>query len=126
MIPPNQDVSLTLLVEPHCFVHATSGITPRKEIGMRREWVASALSRIAPTFRFGPVLVDPQRIRMPIPNDIHGSWSWDHRSSITDWAEDKVTNTTGDALIPPDPAKAQEGWLRMQPQAADGTSGGQT
>jgi IPT/TIG domain len=117
LIPLNQDVQLTLLVEPHCFVHTTSGLTPRKEIGMRREWVAAALSQIAPTFRFGPVLVDPQRIRMPIPNEIHGTWSWDHRKSITDWAEDKVTNTTGDALIPPDPAKAQEGWLRMQPQA---------
>ena len=126
MIPPNQDVPLTLLVEPHSFVHATTGVTPRKEIGMRREWVASGLSKIAPTFRFGPVLVDPQRIRMPIPNEIHGTWSWDHRSNITDWAEDKVTNTTGDALIPPDPAKAQEGWLRMQPQAAEGPSGGQT
>ena len=93
---------------------------------MRREWVASALSKIAPTFRFGPVLMDPQRIRMPIPNEIHGTWSWDHRSSVTDWAEDKVTNTTGDALIPPDPAKAQEGWLRMKPQAPGGSSGGQT
>jgi hypothetical protein len=116
-IPPNQDVLLTLLVEPHSFVHATSGLTPRKEIGMRREWVASALSQISPTFRFGPVLVDPQRIRMPIPNDIHGTWSWDHRTAITTWSEDKITNTTGDALIPPDPAKAQEGWLRLSPQA---------
>jgi hypothetical protein len=124
LIPPNQDVPLTLLVEPHSFVHVTSGITPRKEIGMRREWVAGPLSKIAPTFRFGPVLVDPQRIRMPIPNDIHGTWSWDHRSAITAWAEDKVTNTTGDALIPPDPAKAQEGWLRMTPQAAASSAGG--
>jgi hypothetical protein len=119
MIPPNQDVNLTLLVEPHCFIHATTGITPRKEIGMRREWVASALSKIAPTFRFGPVLCDPQQIRMPIPNEIHGSWSWDHRSSVTQWEEDKVTNTTGDALIPPDPAKAQEGWLRMSETTSD-------
>ncbi len=118
LIPPNQDVPVTLLVEPQCVVHATTGITPRKDIGMRREWVAAALSKIAPTFRFGPVLIDPQRIRMPIPNEIHGAWSWDHRASITAWAEDKVTNTTGDALIPPDPAKAQEGWLRMQPQAS--------
>jgi len=121
LIPPNQDVYLTLLVEPHCFVHATSGLTPRKEIGMRREWIASALSQISPTFRFGPVLVDPQRIRMPVPSEIHGTWSWDHRTTVTDWSEEKVTNTTGDALIPPDPAKAQEGWLRMKPQPSAST-----
>lgn len=112
-IVPNQKVLLTLLMEPHSVVHATVGLVPRKEIGMRREWVAAALSRIAPTFRFGPVLLDPKRIRMPVATDLHGSWSWDHRSDITTWAEEKVINTTGDALLQPDPAKGQEGWLKL-------------
>ena len=34
---PNQDINLTLLVEPHSVVHATAGLLPRKEIGVRRE-----------------------------------------------------------------------------------------
>jgi hypothetical protein len=113
---PNQDINLTLLVEPHSVVHATAGLLPRKEIGVRREWIADALAKISPTFRFGPVLVDPKRLRMPVPNDIHGTWSWDHRSDITTWAEDKVVNDTGDALITDDPAKGQEGWLRLTPE----------
>jgi hypothetical protein len=112
---PSQDVNLTLLVEPHSVVHATAGLLPRKEIGLRREWIADALAKISPTFRFGPVLVDPKRLRMPVPNDVHGTWSWDHRSDITNWAEDKVVNDTGDALVSDDPAKGQEGWLRMSP-----------
>jgi hypothetical protein len=90
---------------------------------MRREWVAGALSKISPTFRFGPVLVDPKRLRMPVPGDIHGSWSWDHRTDITTWSEDKVVNATGDAIIADNPATAQEGWLRMIPQP-DSTQGG--
>jgi hypothetical protein len=65
-IRPNQIVDLTLLVEPHTVVHATSGLLPRKEIGLRREWTSDALSKLSPTFRFGPLLVDPKRIRMPI------------------------------------------------------------
>jgi hypothetical protein len=114
---PNQDIHLTLLLEPHSVVHATAGLLPRKEIGLRREWIADALAKISPTFRFGPVLVDPKRLRMPVPNDIHGTWSWDHRSDITTWTEDKVVNDTGDALITDDPAQGQEGWLRLSPEA---------
>jgi hypothetical protein len=113
---PNQDINLTLLVEPHSVVHATTGLQPRKEIGLRREWIADALAKISPTFRFGPVLVDPKRLRMPIPNDVRGTWSWDHRSDITTWAEDKVVNDAGDAFITDNPANGQEGWLRLSPE----------
>jgi hypothetical protein len=114
-IAPNQDYLLTLLVEPQCVVHATTGLLPRKEIGMRREWVAGALARIAPTFRFGPLLVDPKRIRMPVASEIKGTWSWDHRSDVSTWTEDPVTNSTADPIIPPDPAEGSEGWLKLGP-----------
>lgn len=121
-IQPNQEVALTLLVEPHCVVHATTGLLPRKEIGMRREWIASALAAISPTFRFGPVLVDPKTIRMPVPNEIHGTWSWDHRSDITTWAEDPIVAATQDAHLRPDPATGTEGWMRMSPPPPPGSS----
>ena len=121
-IQPNQEVALTLLVEPHCVVHATTGLLPRKEIGMRREWIASALAAISPTFRFGPVLVDPKTIRMPTPNEIHGTWSWDHRADITTWAEDPIVVATQDAHLRPDPAAGTEGWMRMSPPPPPGNS----
>lgn len=121
-IQPNQEVALTLLVEPHCVVHATTGLLPRKDIGMRREWIATALAAISPTFRFGPVLVDPKTIRMPVPNEIHGTWSWDHRADITTWAEDPIVNATQDAHLRPDPATGTEGWMRMIPPPPPGNS----
>ena len=55
-IQPNQEIALTLLVEPQTVVHATAGLLPSKDIGMRRNWVAAALAILSPTFRFGPVL----------------------------------------------------------------------
>lgn len=119
MIQPNQEVKLTLLVAPHTVVHATTGLLPRKEIGMRREWIADALAKISPTFRFGPVLVDPKNLRMPVPSELTGTWSWDQRADISKWSEDAVTNATSDALFPPDPATATEGWLRFEPQSAN-------
>jgi hypothetical protein len=122
-IQPNQEIALTLLVEPQTNVHATPGMLPSKEIGMRRNWIAAALAALSPTFRFGPVLVDPQTIRMPVSTDIQGSWSWDHRADITTWAENPVVNATDDAQLGPDPATAEEGWLRLTPPAPTGGSG---
>jgi hypothetical protein len=117
-LQPNQEITLTLLVEPQTSVHASTGLLPTKDIGMRRNWVAAALALLSPTFRFGPVLVDPQKIRMPVPTAVPGNWSWDHRASITQWAEAPVVNATQDAQLRPDPATGNEGWLRMQPASS--------
>jgi hypothetical protein len=114
-IRPNQTVNLTLLVEPLTSVHATLGLVPRKQIGMRRSWVQTGLAAIAPTFRFGPVLVDPQHIRMPLPADLNGTWVWDYRSDAAKWNEDPTTNATDAALLSIDPATAIEGWLKLKP-----------
>jgi hypothetical protein len=123
LILPNQEVQITLLVEPQTVVHATAGLLPRKEIGMRREWIAAALAKLAPTFRFGPVLVDPKRIRMPVATELAGTWTWDARADVSNWKEDPVINATTDAILPPDPARGTEGWLRLQsPSPPNGTA----
>ncbi len=123
-IRPNQVIKLTLLVEPHASVHATTGLLPRKDIGMRREWVAPGLAALAPTFRFGPALVDPKTIRLPVPRDISGSWSWDHRTDTVTWAEEAVINARGDATLGADPAEASEGWLKLSPPPPGAPPGG--
>jgi hypothetical protein len=115
LVYPNQDFVLTLLVEPHTLVHATTGLTPRKDVGMRREWVTGGLAKIAPTFRFGPVLIDPQRVRMPIAAELNGSWSWDHRTDVTTWADDPVIHATQEATMADDPPVGSEGWLKLNP-----------
>ena len=115
-IRPGQTIMLTLLMEPHSVVHATSGLLPRKAIGMRRDWVTNGLANIAPTFRFGPVLVDPKRIRMPVASELHGTWSWCHRVDATSWKEDPVVNSLGDGELPRDPVEGQEGWLKLSPE----------
>jgi hypothetical protein len=118
VIRPNQDVRLTLLVEPHTVVHATTGLLPRKEIGMRREWLVPAIGLLAPTFRFGPVLVDPKQLRLPVATDLAGTWTWTHKADVSTWVEEPVTTATQDARLADDPALAEEGWLRLTPQSA--------
>jgi hypothetical protein len=113
---PGQAVPVTLLVVPHAVVHATSGLLPRKELGVRRQWVADALAQIAPNFRFGPVLVDPRTIRMPISTELAGTWSWSHRTDVSQWADQPVVNAASTALITADPVEAEEGWLILHPK----------
>lgn len=121
LLRPGQLVTLTLLMEPHGVVHATSGLLPRKAIGMRREWVANGLANIAPTFRFGPVLVDAKRVRMPVASEIKGTWSWCHRVAPTTWQEDEVVNSRSDAQLPTSPVEGQEGWLKLTPDKPGST-----
>jgi hypothetical protein len=112
---PGVEVPVTLLVVPHAVVHATSGLVPRKDLGMRRQWVADGLSRLAPAFRFGPVLVDPRSIRMPVAADLAGTWTWNHRADVATWSDDPVVNATDDALMSAKVAVAEEGWLTLHP-----------
>jgi hypothetical protein len=76
---------------------------------------------IAPSFRFGPVLVDPLRIRMPVATELNGSWTWNHRRDVIEWVDEPVVNTGDDALIGGDRAIAEEGWLTLHPHQ-DGDS----
>ena len=96
-------------------VNATSGLLPRKEVGVRRQWLADPLARLAPTFRFGPVLVDAKTIRMPVATELPGSWSWSHRADVSQWLDQPVTVATGEALFAADVAAAEEGWLVLHP-----------
>ena len=121
-VRPNQTINLTLLIEPMTTVHATMGRVPRKEIGMRRAWVTSGLAAIAPTFRFGPVLVGPKQIRMPLSTDLNGTWVWDYRADAVAWNESAVTNATDDALLGSDPPTGSEGWLKLTPSPAGGST----
>jgi hypothetical protein len=122
-VRPGQVVTLTLLVEPHTTVHATSGLVPRKEIGVRREWVAPGLGAIAPTFRFGPVLVDPKQVALPLAKDLAGTWTWDHRTDVVQWADDSIVDAGKASGLSATPAVANEGWLKLTPPAPSSGSG---
>ena len=112
-IRPGQRIRLTLLVDPRGAVHVTSGIVPRKKIELMREHIAPALDAMSLTFRVGPVLVDPETIRMPLPAEIKGGWSWVRKVNVTTWQEDPVVKATQDALLPDVPALISEGWLKV-------------
>lgn len=113
-IRPEEDIFLTMLVNVQSSVHVTSGFLPQKEITLLREHWEDAVARIAPTFKVGPVLVDPSSIRMPIdnakPNLI---WKWANKPSTTEWSELPIANSDDLAGLPDGITKAFEGWIKL-------------
>ncbi|MBT4059600.1 MAG: hypothetical protein HOE69_04760 [Euryarchaeota archaeon] len=106
-------VNLTLLMHPQSGVHANCGFLPQKEIVLMREHYEDALERIAPTFKFGPVLMNPEDIVMPSPELKGLRWSWIHRPSYTNWSEKGVNPEAGSLQFHESPPQAIEGWLKL-------------
>jgi Protein of unknown function (DUF3892) len=113
-VQPTTGIDLTLLAVPASEMHCTVGLLPQKDVGMRRDWVSAGLAKLAPNWRYGPVLVDRKATRIPVPSDVHGTWAWHRRPDPTSWTTDAVVNATGTAIIPDDRAAVQYGWISLQ------------
>ncbi|MEU7576636.1 hypothetical protein AB0B50_03405 [Streptomyces sp. NPDC041068] len=121
---PGRALRLTLLMDPAAKVHATSGVLPRKSVDLLRDWFAEDLARLVPSVRVGPVLVDPGTIRMPLMPAPDGDRLWTRRTAPLSWRDDPVVAASQQALLPEVSARAQEGCLRLAPEAREAPEDG--
>jgi hypothetical protein len=123
LVRPGQVVRLTLLMYPSGRVHLTSGILPRKYLQLARDWVAPGVAVISPSVRVGPVLVDPDRIRLPKVSSFPKDQLWTRRDTPNSWKDDPILSATQEALFPTMPANAQEGYIRidLNPRQTNGS-----
>ena len=113
VIHPNQSITLTLLMHPATNVHLTSGIFPRKELQLARDWVAPGMGVIAPSARIGPVLVDPTNVRLPKVSAFPKEQIFTRRDTPSTWKDDPILAATQAALLPDLPSEVQEGYIRI-------------
>jgi hypothetical protein len=122
--PTYSRVRLTLLVDPRGSVHATTGVLPITEMRIPAAFYEPALATIAATFRIGPVLTDPVAVRMPIPADRRGTWSWIARTTpgntAADFASRSIVAADGQARLQDAPPHMVDGWLRFAPDDVEG------
>jgi hypothetical protein len=109
---PGQVITLTVLMAPGGAAYATSGIVPRVRTALARDWIAESLKVLSPTFRLGPVLVDPATVRLPRATGLPVKQVFTRRTDPMTWEDDPVAAVTQDALLPDAPAVTREGWLR--------------
>ena len=107
-------VYLTLLVDPRGAIPVITGSLPTSTTLLAPGPVTEALRNIRIDFRVGPLLVEPGQIKMPIPAEIKGQWSWVARIDVTSWSDPAtigMTNPIADLVSAP-PA-LREGWLSL-------------
>ncbi len=110
-----QRVRLTLLMHPSARVHATTGLLPRKSLELLRDWIMPGMGRIAPSARVGPVLIDPDKVRLPKIAAFGADQSWTRRDSPISWRDDPILSATQAALLPDGGVSVEEGYIRITP-----------
>lgn len=112
-IRPGQTHRLTLLMLPAGRVHLTSGFLPRKALALNDAWVGNGLKRVIPSVRVGPVLVDPEEVRLPKIHLLGDQQQFTRRTGPLTWRDDPIVSATQSALLPRMPHEFQEGWIRI-------------
>ena len=120
-----QTVTLTILMHPAGKCTLTSGILPRKALALARDWVGPGLTRMAPSLRTGPVLVETDldvegQVRLPKVSVFGQGQNFLWRDTPATWRTDAILAATQTALLPDAPSELREGWIRVAPDAPDG------
>ncbi len=122
---PGQTITLTVLMAPGGWVHATCGLLPRVTTSLARDWIAQALKTLLPTFRVGPLLLDPATARVAKSTGLPKQQVFTARTNPSTWQDNPISPATQDALLPDQPAVTKEGWLRVvMPSSSDGSGAG--
>ena len=115
--PNYATTTLTMLLDPRGTVHATTGILPTATMTVPPVFFADALTQMGVTFRIGPLLTDPAAVRLPIPAQHSGTWSWVHvLAPGPQYAEDGIIAADARARLPATPPNLVDGWLKFTPQ----------
>jgi len=76
--------------------------------------VDAAMSAMVASFRMGPLLLDPANVRLPLPSDSGGQWSWIERTGVTFWSEQgPLQQSQPEATLPTVVPTLREGWLQL-------------
>jgi hypothetical protein len=121
-VRPGQILRLTVLMLPAGKMHVTTGILPRKSLELADEWVTPGLSKVVPSMRVGPLLVDPAEIRLPNVASLGTSQVFTRRTGALTWRDDPILASTTSAYLPKMPHEVQEGWIRVAPEKPEGSA----
>jgi hypothetical protein len=77
--------------------------------------VAPGLARLSPSVRTGPLLIDPDQVRLPKPSVLGTKQVFTRRTTPATWRDDPILAATQTALLPEGPSSVQDGYIRVVP-----------
>ncbi|MEJ2750939.1 MAG: hypothetical protein P8183_23980 [Anaerolineae bacterium] len=87
---------------------------PTKAITLPPRYSDEPLAQMDVTFRAGPLLNELTGLRMPLPVEVQGSWSWIERTGVNLWSEEEdVAAADQMAQFNSRPVWLREGWLKL-------------
>jgi hypothetical protein len=64
-------------------------------------------------FRTGPLITDPEKLAMPLPSQMSGTWSWIQHTGVTTWEEiTHIGQANQKAQLNP-AYELKDGWLKL-------------
>ena len=61
------------------------------------------------------MLIDSDKVRLPLISSFGDDQIWTRRDTTFTWKDDPILAATQTALLPEDPATVQEGYIRIAP-----------
>ncbi|WP_212004526.1 hypothetical protein [Chitinophaga sp. HK235] len=114
LTPKRNAIKLTMLVDPSGGIPVIPGSQPSFSVSLPLGPVSNALTNLKSTFRTGPLLLDPDRIKMPTPAEVNGKWGWIARRDVTTWrVETPIEPYTPIATSDQENLRLTEGWITL-------------
>ncbi len=107
-------VLVSILMDPHASIHATTGMLPMKELLIPPSLIADDLNAMAVTFLTSPVITGDQP-HLPTLDESGYSWKWvTLEDDAKKWTIDDINAVGQDTALTMTQQKATEGWLKLQ------------
>jgi hypothetical protein len=111
----DQELQLTMLIDPQARVHATTGALPRAFLELTPDDAAGSKQVRDVFFQTAPLLGGSETPQMPKPSDDYGEWSWAFRPQVTRWKLDpQIVEATDRASFSGPRPTIAEGWLKLE------------
>lgn len=112
--PASPPQYVTLVVDPRASVHVVADFVPEIVATLPTAGISAALQAIDLTFRVGPLINDEGVVSLPLPADIHGTWSWLYHPNVTLWSDaEPIQNDDAIARFSQGARHLNEGWLKL-------------
>lgn len=113
--------TLTVLMDPRCPVHATTGILPVAELSIPPDQYAQTMRSLGVTFFTHPVLEKSSGLVVPLPKEAGYGWSWIELDGLPTTTNPPTISPLKDqaaneyAYASYSPQTILEGWLGLAP-----------